>query len=80
MQTNKLIIFCRWTNVLLGAVTFVLFLPGIFVEHNMAAKEWKALSSNMEAGQALPSPKWYTLVALMSVFFLHRVNITINER
>ena len=57
-----------------------MFMPGIFVEHNMAAREWAALKGKMTTGTSLPSPKWYTLVALMAVFFLHRVNITINER
>ena len=65
--------------MILGFLTIVLFMPGVFVEHDMATREWKSLKGN-NSGTALPGPKWYTLVALMVVFFLMRVNITINER
>ena len=66
--------------MVLGFISIIMFLPGVFVEHNMAAKEFKALKGNMDTGKSLPSPKWYALLALMVVFFLHRVNITITER
>ena len=65
---------------MIGFITLIMFMPCIFVEHNMAAKEWMALKKQMGNEVSLPSPKWYTLLALMAVFFLQRVNITMNER
>ena len=71
---------CSWANVVFGAISFVLFLPCIFVEHNMAAREWKAIKSSVGADMKMPSPKLYVLVLLMVVCFLTRVNVTLNER
>ena len=69
-----------WTNVILGVVSTLLFMPGVFVEHNMAAKEWKQMKSDVGSDVKMPSPKLYAIILMMVVCFLTRVNITINER
>ena len=65
-----------WTNVCLGLLGLILFSPGIFVEHNMAEKEWKDLKAH---DNDLPTPKLTTLLALLITFYLHKINVALSE-
>ena len=77
MLVSIFYLYFSWTNVILGVLGMILFSPGIFVEHNMAEKEWKDLSK--EHDNDLPTPKWTTMLALLMSFYLHKVNATMNE-
>ena len=58
-----------------------MFMPGIFVEHDVAAQEWKKLkSSRTTVSNASARPKVTTIILLLAVCFLTRVNINVNDR
>ena len=58
---------------MLGILGMVLF----FVEHNMAEKEWKELSTAHD--NDLPTPKWTTMLALLMSFYFTKANVSVNE-
>ncbi|KAK7086631.1 Major facilitator superfamily domain-containing protein 8 [Halocaridina rubra] len=59
-----------WSAAFLGFINFFLFLPCVFQEHHIAAKEAQFHKSSNETNENLPKPDYLTVVSSLVTFYI----------